>query len=199
MVRSSDEEWATQLRKLHHFDRSTGSENAMRIARYWLESCTRERHPACFEAYDHSRKVTGLPKRLIHVGTENGDAPRLVETKNMVASYCALSYCWGPGGFTTTTQANLSKHMQNGIPMDGLPLLLQHAIIVVRALGFQYIWIDALCIVQDDAEDWAGEAARMHVVYANADLTISTKTSSTCHSSLFQDRKFRSSHAVPLD
>jgi hypothetical protein len=47
------------------------------------------------------------------------------------------------------------------------------AITVVRSLSVRYVWIDSLCIVQDDAQDWGVEAAKMHLVYSNAVLTIS--------------------------
>ena len=53
-----------------------------------------------------------------------------------------------------------------------IPKTFQDAIIVTRYLGFHYIWIDSLCIVQDDNEDWARESAKMSSIYANAVLTI---------------------------
>jgi hypothetical protein len=40
-------------------------------------------------------------------------------------------------------------------------------------LGFQYIWIDSLCIVQDDPEDWKRESLSMHEVYKNASCNVS--------------------------
>lgn len=44
-------------------------------------------------------------------------------------------------------------------------------------LGVRYLWIDSLCIVQDDAEDWAREAGQMAKVYRNAYLTLNAATS----------------------
>ena len=55
---------------------------------------------------------------------------------------------------------------------EDIPKTFQDAITVTRYLGFHYIWIDSLCIVQDDNEDWARESAKMSSIYANAVLTI---------------------------
>jgi hypothetical protein len=55
-----------------------------------------------------------------------------------------------------------------------LPQTFRDAIDVVRALGFQYLWIDCLCIIQQDGEDWRREAPRMLEVYANAVVTIAS-------------------------
>jgi hypothetical protein len=48
---------------------------------------------------------------------------------------------------------------------------------LTEALGFEYIWIDALCVIQDDLADWRAEAAKMHSVYRDAVLTISAAAS----------------------
>lgn len=57
--------------------------------------------------------------------------------------------------------------------MDILPKTFQDAIIITRKLSLRYSWIDSLCILQDSHEDWEKEAARMHLVYRDAYLTIS--------------------------
>ncbi|KAL2760199.1 hypothetical protein ACRALDRAFT_1059923 [Sodiomyces alcalophilus JCM 7366] len=48
----------------------------------------------------------------------------------------------------------------------------REAITVARALGIQYVWIDALCVLQDNPADWEQETKRMHRVFGNAALTI---------------------------
>lgn len=199
-VRFAEEAWADMVRGLDRDDRETRSDNAMTVARHWLHSCREsEAHEACRDAYPESEDGnTVLPKRLLHVGADNGPDPRIVETEGLSVKYVALSYCWGPSGFLITTHASLAQHMTS-IPVHSLPQLLYDAVIVTRALQLDYIWIDALCIVQDDTEDWAAEAARMHDIYTYADITISTTVSSDCRTSLFTPRKYRSKHPVPLD
>jgi hypothetical protein len=51
---------------------------------------------------------------------------------------------------------------------------------IARYLEFDYLWIDCLCILQDDREDWNREAARMADVYSNAALTIAASRSPDC-------------------
>ena len=51
-------------------------------------------------------------------------------------------------------------------------LKLQHGIQVARELGYRYIWIDALCAIQDVRADWIGQAKLVAQMYGNADLTI---------------------------
>jgi hypothetical protein len=95
---------------------------------------------------------------------------RVVETANLHSQhvcYVALSYRWGSENNLKTTKLTLEDY-QNGI----LPRTLLDAVIVTRRLGARYIWIDSLCIVQDDPGDWAAEAAKMGGVYMNSYFTI---------------------------
>jgi hypothetical protein len=70
-----------------------------------------------------------------------------------------------------TTKTSLARHLTN-IPWDELPRLYQDAIIATRRLGFEYIWIDSLCIIQDSHADWLSESQLMGEVYQHAHLTI---------------------------
>lgn len=102
----------------------------------------------------------------------SADDPRLiVPEEGQVPPYLALSHCWGGGSPLRTMKANAEQHYV-GINKNDLPKTFQDAIIVTKTLGFQYLWIDSLCIVQDDAEDWAREAAKMADIYETASLTI---------------------------
>lgn len=69
--------------------------------------------------------------------------------------------------------------MINAIPLDSLPQNFQDAVVTVRALGLRYLWIDALCIIQDSAKDWEIEAARMNDVYGSAYLTLVATSATT--------------------
>jgi hypothetical protein len=62
-----------------------------------------------------------------------------------------------------------------------MPLNFQDAITVTRKLGLRYLWIDSLCIIQNDGEDWKGEATKMGHVYASAYLTIAATCSASTH------------------
>lgn len=78
---------------------------------------------------------------------------------------------------------------------DELPATIRDAIELARFLGVQYLWVDSLCIIQDDMQDWIHESAQMSIVYAQAFLTISASSvGSSRFSFLHQSR--RNSEAV---
>ena len=60
--------------------------------------------------------------------------------------------------------------MLQSIPVDELPVMFQDAFSITAQLGYEYIWIDSLCIIQDSpgSSDWLEESARMHHVYGNS-------------------------------
>lgn len=92
--------------------------------------------------------------------------------------YAALSYCWGPESSLrlTTTQKNLEERLR-GLPWVTLPHTFYDAIVVTMKLNLQYIWIDSLCIIQDDDQGWHIEAAKMGGIYRNASITIAAAAS----------------------
>lgn len=90
--------------------------------------------------------------------------------------YTALTYCWGTSPFFRTTKSNLADLTSN-FPWNNLAKNFQDAIIVTRWLGIRYLWIDALCIVQDDKGDWDRQSAKWGDIYANSYLTISATRS----------------------
>jgi hypothetical protein len=84
-------------------------------------------------------------------------------------TYVTLSHMWGTdvGNQRTLTQSNLFE-IQYGIDIAVLPAIYQDAVRITSLLGLQYIWIDSLCIIQDDLSDWQREASKMAMVYGNA-------------------------------
>jgi hypothetical protein len=85
--------------------------------------------------------------------------------------------------------------MMAGIPWDEAPKTLREAMDFTRELGVSYIWIDALCIVQNDAKDWEVEAAKMKTIYEQALLTLSATSSPDVEVGCFLPR---SKPAYPL-
>jgi hypothetical protein len=113
-----------------------------------------------------------LPARVIDVGNGDGNpSVKLCDSEGKFGTYITLSHCWGSATHVTTTRASLAAR-KSGIDFNELPKTFQDAIIVTRALGVRYIWIDSLCICQDDRADWDRESAKMHSVYSNSYLTI---------------------------
>ncbi|OTA35220.1 hypothetical protein BTJ68_04404 [Hortaea werneckii EXF-2000] len=81
--------------------------------------------------------------------------------------YIALSYCWGGKDPARTLRSNYQNRAR-GMSIAMLPRTYRQAIYLARQLGIHHIWIDALCIVQDDNEDWQRESSRMAEIYSGA-------------------------------
>ena len=94
-----------------------------------------------------------------------------------MAPYIALSHCWGKNPIVRTTTSTLAQRKQ-GIEISLLPPTFRDAIIIARRLDVRYLWIDSLCIIQDDELDWQTESAKMSTIYQHALLTISAGLSS---------------------
>ncbi|TGO50008.1 hypothetical protein BCON_0194g00190 [Botryotinia convoluta] len=98
--------------------------------------------------------------------------------------YIALSYCWGGSQSFTTTTFTL-EHYMRGFDIDNLPLTFKDTIFVARKLGIQYIWIDALCIIQNSDVDKAREIEAMGDIFKNATVTISAGSATSVDGGLF--------------
>jgi hypothetical protein len=118
-----------------------------------------------------------LPTRVINVGSQGDQAIKLHLTQEGErGQYVTLSYCWGKLSQQYTTTKETMKDENHTIQLDNLSQTIKDAVNVTRQLGFQYLWIDALCIVQDCPDDKSIEISRMHEVYKNSTLTISAAT-----------------------
>ncbi|KAH7348015.1 heterokaryon incompatibility protein-domain-containing protein, partial [Pyrenochaeta sp. MPI-SDFR-AT-0127] len=154
------------------------------MARNWVRDCN-QNHEACCPR--RTQEETPLPSRVVDVGDGLDQPPRILESNGRSGAFAALSYCWGSHPSLRTTQMSLKSHLSQ-LPLQNLSATVRQAIEVTRGLGLRYIWIDALCIVQDDPDDWAREAAQMLQVYSNASVTISASTSSEASEGLFRSR-----------
>ena len=99
------------------------------------------------------------------------DQIKLVQGLQILTKYVALSYCWGSTPHFCTTRDTLPA-FSDGILLSCLPARFQDAVHFTRKLGIRYLWLDALCIVQDDHDEWEREASNMGQIYASAYLTI---------------------------
>lgn len=144
-----------------------------------------EWHPA-YRLEGQSR----IPRRLIDLLPEGQVNERLVQTQTIPSSqilYTALSYCWGDALILKTTKATLDHHMRQ-LPIHEVPLTITDAFAVTRRLGLRYIWVDALCIVQDDEEDWNGEVGNMHEIFAGSYLTLLAAEADSATGGLFSQQ-----------
>lgn len=168
------------------------SPECLDFAHNWLRDCL-ENHPRCIAS---AASCPQLPTRVIYVGNEQHD-PRLVLSDHKLGRYVALSYCWGGKHahnvmLTTKTLADFQK----GIPLSSFPKTLQDAVYVVRALGIPYLWIDALCIIQDSTEDWVIESGRMNTIYNNATLGLFATNAESANDGFLGKREIYAEYSV---
>ncbi|KAL7893951.1 heterokaryon incompatibility domain-containing protein [Trichoderma sp. SZMC 28014] len=125
------------------------------------------------------------PTRLIYVeSSKESGLIRLVDSHSQTDKepqpYLALSYCWGPKApLLKTTKSNYA-YLKSCISYHTMPKAYQDTVRIARALGVKYIWIDALCIIQDDVSDWETESKMMAEIFQNALVTIIPLCTSTC-------------------
>lgn len=86
--------------------------------------------------------------------------------------YVALSYCWG-GAQELQLNTQSEKELTRGIHVSSLPQTLRDAVLVTWELGVRFIWIDCLCIRQDNRHDLDTEIAQIPTIYENSHITIS--------------------------
>lgn len=161
----------------------SSSKGCLDLISAWIKDCARN-HPAC-QRLDAQR----LPTRVIKVGSKNSEL-RLYASKNESSRYISLSHCWGGVKSMTLTKDNLNSMIAR-IPFADLPKTFSDAVDITRRLGVPYLWIDSLCIIQDSAEDWEIEAAKMSDIYANAYLTIAADGAANSHGGCYVAGKNR--------
>ncbi|KAL8880500.1 MAG: hypothetical protein Q9198_002107 [Flavoplaca austrocitrina] len=179
--------------------RSRGSEeDLLERLRDWL--CLRETEKPNWSTTANN---VPMPTRVLDLDAfqdgsrQEDDADiRLCETDGWCGSYITLSYCWG--GYTScrTLQANY-KQRKDRILYHQLPPVFAQAVRVTRALGVRYLWIDSLCIVQDDAEDWQREAAAMSDTYWNTICRLAVNDCNNPTETFFPPKSIMSTVSVP--
>ncbi|KAG7289276.1 hypothetical protein NEMBOFW57_005642 [Staphylotrichum longicolle] len=122
-----------------------------------------------------------FPARVLDLGIadEHHDIVHLVETPSKRGQFGTLSHCWSSGETITTTLATLESR-RGGIALTDLPRSFQNAILLFRKLGVRYIWVDSLCIIQDDEADWQAQAAQIESIFSNSSVTIAVADDGGC-------------------
>ncbi|KAI0850671.1 heterokaryon incompatibility protein-domain-containing protein [Daldinia vernicosa] len=159
---------------------NSGSQECLQLAARLLGDCI-NKHKSCSSQYPTSSK---LPTRIIDT---EGVNPKLVDGGGQCRIFAALSYCWGGDSSFILTVAT-ERLFREGRPIDEFPPTIRDAIKITKALDIRYIWIDALCIIQDSDEDWAQEASQMREVYRGAVVTIAAACASKTSEGIFRER-----------
>ena len=158
-----------------------------KLANGWLSECL-SHHTKC-------KNVHGVdnycPTRLIEVRANSPDCELRLYLKSngsIKEPYMTLSHCWGSSQFLRLTTSTRDQ-LQKGFNLAELPPTFQDAIMITRNLGIKFLWIDALCIIQDSVVDWQHEAALMSQVYSNSICNVSALDAHDSTGGLFFDRE----------
>lgn len=171
---------------------STDSEQTFRQIATWLRHC--DAHAACHPgaiSVESELVPVVLPTRLLHL-TPGHSHPqvKIVTAAHYLRTnirYATLSHCWGTAVGLRLLRSVYDEYC-SAIPWSSLPLTFQHTITAALKLDLTYLWIDALCIVQDDQDDWLSEASKMVDVYQNSYLNIAATASVNSSQGLFRRR-----------
>ena len=137
----------------------------------WLHEC-QEHHSDCYRPIERG----SFPLRLLDVRKDKLHLVLLGDEPSLELRYATLSHCWG-GKLPLFTSRATREDFEESIPEDALPQTFLDAVEIARSLDIPYLWIDALCIVQDDIDEWQREAAKMHHIYSGSSLTIAASDS----------------------
>ena len=181
---------------ISHFQQPThtASSNSFRVAKNWIQVC-REQHdcgnrrPFLLGSKD---LLSSVPSRLIDLRPADISHPdaRLVNMSDLDdprEQYVTLSHCWGGSLEFKAISSNILQ-LQEQIIYDSLPRTFRDAIVIARGMGVRYLWIDALCILQDSFEDWSRESRNMGQIYMNALFTIAASASQDGDGGCFNKR-----------
>lgn len=138
----------------------------------WLKECL-DQHPCCKTASKMDIPKP-LPKRVLDLADHK---IVLTEPVFKTGPYVAFSHAWGKDEVLTTTTQTLADRKKKILP-NTLPRSFHEAVMITRTLGLRYLWIDSLCIIQDDPKDWEEQAAAMGEIYGNCFLNIAATRSS---------------------
>jgi Heterokaryon incompatibility protein (HET) len=126
-----------------------------------------------------------MPSRLLDVQHPNGvGLVSFSDGKKCKAKYVTLSHSWGHARILTLTHETASQ-LYDGLDESTLALSFRDAINMTRKLGIQYLWIDSLCIYQDDFSDWQSEASHMADVYSGSYCNLAATAASDSSKGFF--------------
>ncbi|KAF4450516.1 HET-domain-containing protein [Fusarium austroafricanum] len=138
----------------------------------WYDECIQS-HSKCAKFPEITAPSSQGPSRLLHL--QDGKIKLVCDIeKGPQIKYATLSHMWGsnPSAYPQLTRVCL-EDFTISISQDNFPDKYLDAMRVSKALGLDYLWIDSLCIIQDDPEDWKKEALKMADVYGNTACNIS--------------------------
>ncbi len=160
------------------------------LCQSWLQRCL-DTHQDC-QRSPRSPEVEGIGRSSHDPGFKLID----VQLRSVVSlsddadfEYATLSYVCGPAYSVcvlegsdkwTTNAAGVKQH-----PLDGtLPRTLEDAMKVAAGIGLRFLWVDSICIPQDDRDEQAKQINKMHSIYGDAAINIVAASGIDSHAGL---------------
>jgi hypothetical protein len=135
------------------------------LMRSWLSICENSHEDTCTISTDH-RSRSSQPARVVDVEDMClKDTPR-------GCRYVTLSYVWAATVLKLTIANSALLYQAMSLSTLDVPATILDAITLVRSMGERYIWVDSVCIIQDDAIDQKSQLSIMALIYTNAIFTI---------------------------
>ncbi|GAA91388.1 heterokaryon incompatibility protein [Aspergillus luchuensis IFO 4308] len=174
---------SAKYRKGNHFlGRSLGDRKEKQaLIKSWIDLCVKD-HELCRDNHGSDGEFRNLIKQSYFGVVDVADMQLKslpLKEDGSPEPYVALSYVWGQKvqdepTYTTNRRTVMTHILHGGLETawERLPRTIQDAMLLVSRLGYRYLWIDSLCIVQDSKSSWQLNASAMHLVYGNAQFTI---------------------------
>ncbi|KAI1734660.1 hypothetical protein F4680DRAFT_470682 [Xylaria scruposa] len=166
----------------------------LKIMKEWIADC--DRSHKCYPKSD-----AFIPTRLLDIKNQGSGTIQLLvnnQAGSRLGHYATLSHRWGSlqQHKFCTFKSNIEE-LKQGIKMVSLPRTFQDAVHIAYGLGLQYLWIDSLCIIQDDPFDWETESKLMENVFSSAYCTIAASCSFGSGDGFLKPRPVRRSVRMP--
>ncbi|CAH0000691.1 unnamed protein product [Clonostachys byssicola] len=144
----------------------------------WINTCD-DGHELCKNQYKADR-VQRL--RLVDV---NKMCIINVSSRDHYHQFATLSYVWGREPFLRLSRDNL-KHLMTPGSLDKTPppLTVRDALQICHGLQIQFIWVDSLCIIQDDKSDMIEIVDSMDSIYRQSVITIVAASGTNAHAGI---------------
>ncbi|KAK4240097.1 HET-domain-containing protein [Achaetomium macrosporum] len=170
-------------------DPRTSTAESAELWAQWFRTCA-ESHAQCRNLAMRLPRFT--PDRLIEIvgiPDEKDLRWRLVLREEIGdVAYLTLSHCWGSSLPLRLTRENYSNFLQPS-SCSQLPKAYQDSLGITLSLGFRYIWIDSLCIIQDDKDDWRTQSSMMWNIYKSSECNIAATWASDDNGGCFAERE----------
>ncbi|KAG8165476.1 hypothetical protein KVR01_004028 [Diaporthe batatas] len=156
--------------------------SSVALIKQWLKKCEVE------HGCGIGLRPSQMPSMVLDVSDQ--DKIKLVKVhEDLRERYISLSYCWGKRSQRIMLSRSNRTVLASGVSVQQLDPTIRDSVIVTRQLGFKYLWVDALCVFQDDEALKARELGRMGEIYRNATLTIVASAAKDVQKGFLSKRK----------